>query len=206
MRHEEPGGLGIETIQHNARTAWRTVNWEFGAWRAKGSFIVDRISPKLEQASCLARLGYYFFFAMVSSRLVGSILHSMGLLQARDCEVSCNGRVIGKTFLLPDCYCAGQSVMVLLWKIKWCSRTGGCTASLTHRIAVFSPQTFPRAQTSSKFRTTRASSSPTEPFLIRFDLFISRPCLRYPLEAASSYPPRQIQAPKFYGVSPQPWY
>lgn len=31
--------------------------WEFSAWRAEGSFILDLISPKLEQASCLARLG-----------------------------------------------------------------------------------------------------------------------------------------------------
>lgn len=54
--------MGIEAIQHNARTAWRTVTGNSCAWRAKGSFIVDRISPKLEQASCLARLGYYFFF------------------------------------------------------------------------------------------------------------------------------------------------
>lgn len=31
--------------------------WEFGAWRTEGSFIIDLISPKLEQTSCLARLG-----------------------------------------------------------------------------------------------------------------------------------------------------
>ena len=35
--------------------------WEFGAWRIEDSFIVDLISPKLEQTSCLARLGCYFF-------------------------------------------------------------------------------------------------------------------------------------------------